>query len=379
MCGIAGRVHFDGRPVWPRDLQAMNDALVHRGPDGEGIYCNGNVGLAHRRLAIIDPSAGVQPFCNDDRSIALSFNGEIYNYLEIRRTLESGCHFRTNSDTEVLLKAYETWGIDCLQHLRGMFAFALYDARTMTLYLVRDRLGIKPLYYYHAGDHLLFASELAAMLTDRSMQREIEPYGVAGFFRYQYVPTPATIYKHTYKLEPAHFLEVHVRQGTLRKQRYWHLNIHPVYKTEQVWLEELNAVLDDVSRIYVRSDVPFGAFLSGGVDSSLVTALMATQLAEPVRTFSIGFGEQQYSELPFAAQASRILQTHHHEKVVSYKLALDILHRLVRHFGEPVGDSSAVPTYYVSKEAAQHVKMVLSGDGGDELFGGYAAYTAIVR
>lgn len=379
MCGIAGRVNFDGRPVQAGDLQALNAALAHRGPDGAGIYCHGNVGLAHRRLAIIDPAAGVQPFCNEDRSIALSFNGEIYNYLEIRRALEPGCHFRTQSDTEVLLRAYETWGIECLQRCRGMFAFALYDARTMMLYLVRDRLGIKPLYYYHAGNSCVFASELTALLQDRSVPREIDPYGVAGFFRYQYVPTPATIYKQICKLEPGHFLAIDVRQGTLTKRRYWQLNVCSVPKTEQVWLEELNAALDDIIRIYVRSDVPFGAFLSGGVDSSLVTALMATHLAEPVRTFSIGFSEPQYSELPFAAEASRIMQTKHHAHVVSSQLALDILPRLAVHFGEPFGDSSAVPTYYVSRAAAQHVKMVLSGDGGDELFGGYEVYAMLCQ
>lgn len=379
MCGIAGRVNFDGRPVQAGDLQVLNAALAHRGPDGEGIYCHGNVGLAHRRLAIIDPAAGVQPFCNEDRSIALSFNGEIYNYLDMRRTLESRCHFRTQSDTEVLLRAYETWGIECVQRCRGMFAFALYDAHTMTLYLVRDRLGIKPLYYYHAGDRCLFASELTALLQDRSVPREIDPYAVGRFFRYQYVPTPDTIYKQIYKLEPGHFLAIDVRQGTIKKQRYWQLNVSPVPKTEQVWLEELNAALDDIIRLYVQSDVPFGAFLSGGVDSSLVTALMATHLAEPVRTFSIGFSELQYSELPFAAEASRIMQTKHHAHVVSSQLALEILPRLARHFGEPFGDSSAVPTYYVSREAAQHVKMVLSGDGGDELFGGYEVYTMLCR
>jgi asparagine synthase (glutamine-hydrolysing) len=379
MCGIAGRINFDGRPVEPCDLQGLNAAMAHRGPDGEGIYCHGNVGLAHRRLAIIDPATGVQPFCNDDRSIALSFNGEIYNYLEIRRALEPSCHFYTQSDTEVLLRAYETWGIECVQRCRGMFAFALYDARTMTVYLVRDRLGIKPLYYYHTGDHCLFASELTALLQDRAVPREIDPYGVASFFRYQYVQTPATIYKQIAKLEPGHLLAIHVRQGTIKKRRYWQLNFCPVHKTEQAWLEELNAALDDIIRIYVRSDVPFGAFLSGGVDSSLVTALMARHLAEPVSTFSIGYSEPQYSELPFAAEASHIMQTKHHTQVVSSQLALDILPRLAVHFGEPFGDSSAVPTYYVSREAAQHVKMVLSGDGGDELFGGYEAYTMLCQ
>ena len=378
MCGIAGIVNFNGRPVDARELGAMNDALIHRGPDGEGTFREGNIGLAHRRLAIIDPRLGAQPIFNDDRTVVLSYNGEVYNYREIRDELTDGFDFRTESDTEVVLRAYEKWGMACLERFRGMFACALYDGRSGVLYLVRDRLGIKPLYYCHTNDRLLFSSELAPLLK-ADVPREIDPEAVAGYFRYQYVPTPATIYKDVRKLEPGHFLEVNVRDGSVVDRRYWRLPVDVTDRSEADCLAELDAALRDTARIYVRSDVPFGAFLSGGVDSSLVTALMGEHLSEPVRTFSIGFYEREHSELPFAAEASRVLQTNHYEKVVSPQAALDVLRKLVVHFGEPFADSSAVPTYYVSREAASQVKMVLSGDGGDELFGGYWSYETTFR
>jgi asparagine synthase (glutamine-hydrolysing) len=374
MCGIAGIINLDGKPVARNDLEAVNRNLAHRGPDGDGFFCERNVGLAHRRLAIIDPRLGVQPFYNNDRSIVLSYNGEVYNYVELRKELESEFAFTTQSDTEVVVRAYEKWGIACLDHFRGMFAFALYDANKKVVYLVRDRVGIKPLYYYHAGGCLLFASELAALLQFRDFRREIVHEALSGFFRYQYVPAPSTVYKDCYKLEPGYYLEIRLADGIIANRQYWNLRVHLTDRSEEDWLEELNALLDDTVRMYVRSDVPFGAFLSGGVDSSLVTALMARHLAEPVRTFTIGFEEEAHSELPYAAQASHKLGTNHYEKIVSPQLAEDILRTIVIHFGEPFADSSAIPTYYVSREAASQVKMVLSGDGGDELFGGYNSY-----
>lgn len=375
MCGIAGIIDFSGRSVSASELKILGDALVHRGPDGEGIYCQGNVGLTHRRLAIIDPLKGGQPFFSDDGTIALCYNGEVYNFQEIRHRLRWDFRFRTESDTEVVLKAYEKWGIECLQHFRGMFAFALYDGRKQLMYLVRDRLGIKPLYYHRAKDRLLFCSELAPLLK-LQVGRQINPDAVAGFFRYQYVPTPSTIYEDIYKLEPGHFLEVEVEGGEVRRKQYWDLRVNITDKRETEWLEALNAELDDIVRIYVRSDVPFGSFLSGGVDSSLVTALMQKHVNGHVRTFSIGFQEQEHSELGFAEEVRRILGTEHFAKVVSSDLALDILKELAVRFGEPFGDSSAIPTYYVSREASRQVKMVLSGDGGDELFAGYDSYRA---
>lgn len=379
MCGITGIINLNGVPVDAGELQRMNSALKHRGPDGEGYYSHENVGLAHRRLAIIDPHGGVQPFYNDNRSVVLSFNGEVYNYVEIRKDLDSEFEFRTQSDTEVVLRAYEKWGIECISRFRGMFALALFDVKKGSLYLVRDRVGIKPLYYFHSSRRLLFASEVSAILAAEDVQHNIAIESISGFFRYQYIPTPATIYKNLYKLEPGCYLKINVKDGSLIKQRYWNLQVKVEDRPEVEWLDELNALLDDTLRIYVRSDVPFGAFLSGGVDSSLVSAIMSGILENPVRTFTIGFNEEEHSELPFAAEAARTIQTVHYEKIVSPQLAEDLLVRMVKHFGEPFADSSAIPTYFVAREAVSQVKMVLSGDGGDELFGGYNSYKTTFR
>lgn len=374
MCGIAGIVRFDRQPVDTAELAALNRALGHRGPDGEGVHCAAGVGLAHRRLAIIDPGAGQQPFFSDDRKVAMTYNGEVYNYLELRDELKREFAFTTRSDTEVVVKAFQKWGIDCIRRFRGMFAFGLYDDAAGLLYLVRDRVGIKPLYYCSFGDRLAFASELTALLQLPWVERELDPMALADYFRYCYVPTPATIYRNIHKLEPGCYLAIDVRTGAIRKRRYWELRAVNAERDEQSLLEELNALLDDTLRIYVRSDVPFGCFLSGGVDSSLVTALMSRHLGFPVESFSIGYDETRHSELAHAGEASRIVGTRHHEKIVSPRLAADTLLRLAGHFGEPFADSSAIPTYLVSSMAAEHVKMVLSGDGGDELFAGYDSY-----
>jgi asparagine synthase (glutamine-hydrolysing) len=374
MCGIAGIIQFDGRPADAEALGRMNGMLAHRGPDGDGFFVQGAVGLAHRRLAIIDPRAGVQPFTNDDRSVVLSYNGEVYNYVELRKELEGEFPFHTQSDTEVVLRAYEKWGIDCLKRFRGMFALAIYDRRNERVYLVRDRVGIKPVFYHNDGRRLLFSSEVASLLASGDVPREVDPAALSGYFRYQYVPAPATIYRGVRKLEPGHYLEIDPRGGRVRDVRYWRLDIKLTERPEGEWIEELEALLRETVKIYVRSDVPFGAFLSGGVDSSLVTALMTECLPSPVRTFTIGFREEKHSEIPYAAQAARILGTEHCERIVSPELAGEILPMLATHFGEPFADSSAIPCYYVSREAAGEVKMVLSGDGGDELFGGYVSY-----
>jgi asparagine synthase (glutamine-hydrolysing) len=351
----------------------MADSMAHRGPDGDGVRVRGPVGLSHRRLAIIDPALGFQPFVSDDGTLALTFNGELYNYVEIRRELGDS-HFRTDSDTEVVLRAYERWGIACVDRFRGMFAFAIHDARRQVVHVVRDRLGIKPLYYYQSPTRFVFASELGALITCPDVPRDVDPRAIAGFMRYQYIPTPLSIYRGVAKLRPGHVLTVDLGTGRVIDSSYWELQVVARERSEAECLEELNAVLDDTIRIYVRSDVPFGSFLSGGVDSSLVTALMARHLGDGVRAFSIGFQEEQYSELPYAREAGRILRTDHVQRIVSWQNALDVLDRAVAHFGEPFADSSAVPTYYVCHEAAQHVKMVLSGDGGDELFAGYPVY-----
>ena len=379
MCGIAGLVNFAGADIDLQDLKSMSDALVHRGPDGDGIYRNGPIGLAHRRLAIIDPEGGAQPMLNDSESVVLSYNGEVYNFKEIRQELEADFHFTTESDTEVVLRAYEQWGIECIIRFRGMFACAIYDSSSSQLYLIRDRVGIKPLYYCRQGDQFAFASELSALLELRWLRRDVDAGALASYFRYGNVPTPATIYAGIYKLEPGCYLKVDTREAVVEKQKYWELDTQVTERSEAESLELLKAELDETFRIYVRSDVPFGCFLSGGVDSSLVTALTARHVDPQVQTFTIGFQERDVSELPFAAKVSDIVGTDHTEKIVSPQLALDLLSRMARHFGEPFADSSAVPTFYVSQETSRSVKMVLSGDGGDELFAGYASHARTYR
>ena len=376
MCGIAGIVHLDGRPVDAEALTRMADAMRHRGPDGAGTHVDGNVGLAHRRLAIIDPALGVQPFLSGPR--ALTYNGELYNYVEVKAELADRA-FHTTSDTEVLMRAYEARGIECLSAFRGMFAFALLDRPKQRLYVVRDRLGIKPLHVYRDGSTLAFASELSALRALPGFDASVSPGAVGAYFRYQYVPAPGTIYQKVRKLPPATVMTIELDTGRVSERPYWSLTIAPSTRPEAELLEELNALLDDTLRIYVRSDVPFGAFLSGGVDSSLVSAVMAKHLPGPLHTYTIGFEEEAHSELPYAREAAGIIGSVHHERVVRGEGLDGLLAELTERFGEPFGDSSAVPTYHVSRAAADDVKMVLSGDGGDELFGGYNSYQALFR
>jgi asparagine synthase (glutamine-hydrolysing) len=372
MCGIAGIVNMDGRPVARAELAAMTDALAHRGPDGDGLHLDGPVGLGQRRLAIIDLVGGIQPMANEDDSVWVSFNGEIYNYKELHRDLESRGHrFRSCSDTEVIVHAYEEWGARCVEHFRGMFAFAIHDRRRGEVFVARDRLGIKPLVYSRQANRIAFASELQSLETLPGLPLRLNLAAVDAYLHLGYIPAPATIYHDVYKLPPGHTMTLGpdgIKDGP---RRYWDVAFEPEEnRSEQQWLEELDATIRESVRLRLRSDVPFGAFLSGGVDSSLVVGYMAELLGEPVRTFSIGFEEADHSELDYARIAAKRCRTQHHEQVLRPD-ALKILPALVKHYGEPFGDSSAIPTYYVSQLARQHVKMVLSGDGGDENFAGY--------
>lgn len=376
MCGIAGEARFDGASVDIPALKAMSAALAHRGPDGDGLYHAGSVGLAHRRLSIIDPAGGTQPFVDDDVGLALTYNGEVYNYAEIRGELRDR-PFRTESDTEVVLRAYARWGIGCLAKFRGMFAFALHDQRAGKLFLVRDRLGIKPLYYHAAPQGIVFASELGALARSGRFVGEMDRNALAGYLRFGYVPTPATIWRGVRKLEPGCFLEVDLATGGINQHRYWQLSPQVRERSEADALEELNALLDEIVRLYVRSDVPFGAFLSGGVDSGLVSALMSRALDSPVRSFTIGFAEDSHSELPFAEQAAGLIGAKQTSAILSPELSISLLERISGRFAEPFADSSAIPTWLVSSLAAKEVKMVLSGDGGDELFAGYNSYADV--
>lgn len=357
-------------------LRDMVFAMKHRGPDGDGVHISGSVGFSHRRLAIIDPAGGQQPLVDRESGLAVTYNGEVYNYVEVRRELGEG-GFTSDCDTEVVLRSWRRWGADALTHFRGMFAFAIHDPGAKKVFLVRDRLGIKPLYYRVTPTGVTFASELTAIAVGE--QLEIDPDAVSLYLRYGYIPAPRSIYKSVFKLEPAHYLTIDVASGHIAKTRYWTLDANPREIAESAALEQLDDLLRDTIKLYVRSDVPFGAFLSGGVDSSLVVGLMNETLGGGVRTFSIGFDDEQYSELPYAKEVADRLHTSHHQEVLSPSMSPAFLEKLAGSFGEPFSDSSALPTWLVSQVASRHVKMVLSGDGGDELFAGYNSYSAVER
>jgi len=382
MCGIAGILRIDGRKIEDPWLTAMAAQMIHRGPDSQGIWCDQHVGLIHRRLSIIDLKTGDQPISNEDGSVWVILNGEVYNFKELRKDLESKGHvFKTASDTEVLVHGYEQWGKDILLKLNGMFAFALWSSREAKLLLARDRLGVKPLYYHLSENLLIFASELEALMASHLLPFEINMDALELYLHFQYVPSPLTIYKNVYKLNPSEWLEVHLNQKKSNSGIYWNVDITrepDETKSFNDWIDLLEALIKDAVQLRLCSDVPFGAFLSGGTDSGLTVALMSEILSEPVNTFSIGIEGEEEDELPSAAQISKKFKTTHHEFKIRPE-AFEIIPKICPHFGEPFADSSAIPTYYVSKIAASKVKMVLSGDGGDEVFGGYLTYHALLR
>jgi asparagine synthase (glutamine-hydrolysing) len=375
MCGIVGKMFLDpARAVSGDELRAMGEIMAYRGPDGEGVWCDGNVGLGHRRLAIIDLSdVASQPMCNEDGTVWITFNGEIYNFQELRKDLEERGHiFRTHSDTEAIVHAYEEYGRGCLEKLRGMFAFAIWDGRTRTLFIARDRVGKKPLFYFLGRDRFLFASEIKALLIDEMVPRDPDPIAIDHFLALGYVPGPRTAFTGIRKLPAAHWLEI--RDGRIETDRYWRLRYTPKRKIcMEDAVSELRSRLAEAVRLRLVSDVPLGAFLSGGVDSSAVVIQMAEAMDRPVRTFSVGFGDASFDERPFARQVAERYATDHTELVVEAPVT-DILSRLVWHYDEPFGDCSAVPSYAISQLTRQHVTVVLNGDGADETFGGYDWY-----
>jgi asparagine synthase (glutamine-hydrolysing) len=376
MCGITGFVRNDGKPVDEALLARMNEAIRHRGPDEDGFYVNRSVGMAMRRLAIIDLKGGQQPIHNQDRTAWIVFNGEIYNYLELREKLEKLGHtFYTNSDTEAIVHAYDQYGSDCPKHLRGMFAFAIWNERDQELFLARDRVGKKPLLYALVNGQLIFGSEFSALLLHPDVSRDIEPEALDYYLSYMCIPAPLTAYRAIRKLEPGHWLRW--RKGEVQIERYWQPDF-----TKKLAIDEEEAgertveILRDAVRVRLMSEVPLGAFLSGGIDSSAVVALMSQESSERVKTFSIGFDEQDFSELHHARRIAEHVGTDHHEFIVRPD-AVEVLPMLVEHYGEPYADSSAVPTYYVAKETRKHVTVALNGDGGDESFAGYGRYIAM--
>lgn len=378
MCGIAGKVSFTNTLVQEKDVRRMTAAIAHRGPDGERVYisADGKMGLGHRRLAIIDLSpAGAQPMQYKGR-YWITFNGEIYNYQEERRLLEKkGYRFVSQSDTEVILALYDAYQEKCLDHLRGMFAFALYDAQEQKLFCARDRLGKKPFKYHHDGRVFIFASELKAILTQPEYKREPDSAAIDHYLTLQYCPAPLTGFKSIAKLEPGHYLKIDIKTGGIEKKRYWQLDFSRKLKlSQEEWQGRILEELREATRLRLIADVPLGAFLSGGLDSSTVVGLMSQLQTKQVKTFSIGFGVDTHNELPYARQVADYFHTDHTEFVVTPK-ALEILPVLVRQYEEPFADSSAIPSWCISQLTRQHVTVALNGDGGDENFAGYDRYS----
>lgn len=377
MCGIVGFVYNGTRAAEREILERMNAAIIHRGPDEDGFYVHDNVALAMRRLAIIDLAGGQQPIFSEDRSSVIVFNGEIYNFKSLRADLEKRGHkFETNSDTEVIVHLYDEYGADCVNYLGGMFAFAIWDSKDRSLFVARDRVGKKPLLYSHRenGD-LIFGSEFRALLEHPAISRTVDHEAIDAYLSYLCVPAPLTAFKEIRKLEPGHWLRW--KDGKIETKRYWQPDFSKKIKiSEEEAVEETTRVVREATRARLISEVPLGAFLSGGVDSSVVVALMAEASEKPVKTFSIGFEEQDFSELKYAKRVAEHVGAEYNEFIVRPN-ALEILPTLVEHYGEPYADPSAIPTYYVSRETRKYVTVALNGDGGDESFVGYERHVAM--
>lgn len=390
MCGISGKVDFEGKEIPEELIRRMNAALSHRGPDDEGIYINNSfaghgqkfvsVGLGHKRLSIIDLSrAGHQPMSNESKTVWIVFNGEVYGYQKLKKDLEQQGHqFSSNSDCEVIIHLYEQEGIECIKKLNGMFAFALWDSRIQALYLVRDRVGIKPLVYFWNGMSLLFASEIKSILCDSGVSREIDWAALNLYLTYNYIGAPATIFKNIKKLEPGCYLTA--RNKSITINHYWDVGKDLESKgikgrDIEIYKKKIRELLEDAVRMQLVADVPLGAFLSGGIDSSIIVGLMSKVAAKPVNTYTIGYKDMPlFDETRFAREVAKFNHTNHHEIFLTSKDILNVIPDALASFDEPFADSSAIPTYVVSRETKKHVKVALSGDGGDELFAGYRMY-----
>ena len=379
MCGINGFIDFKNR--YGSDerrniVHCMNECIIRRGPDDEGIYDGDWFSFGMRRLSIIDLETGSQPIYNSDKSIAIVFNGEIYNYKDLKKRLEDrGASFYTNTDTEVIVKLYEAYGIKSFEKLDGMFAFSLYDKREEVIYLVRDKLGEKPLYYANNCDTFLYASELKSIEKTNLIKTDIDKTALDYYFRYTYIPAPLTIYEGVKKLLPGHYMRIEKKRNVDMFQ-YW--DIRSIDKWRNISYEdakrELRRRLNKSVKRRMNCDVPYGAFLSGGIDSSIVTALMVRNSSKPIDTYTIGFKEKEYDESANAARMAKHLGTNHHEHIISYNDAINVIDDIISNMDEPFADSSAIPEYLVSHFASQEVKVVLTGDGGDEMFLGYDKY-----
>lgn len=356
----------------------MVKKIKHRGPDDQGVFVDGNIGLGHTRLSIIDLSErGHQPMADAEKNLWITFNGEIYNFQQLRQELKrDGIQFSSKTDTEVIIYLYKKYGVDCVKKMRGMFAFAIWDTTLKRLFIARDRAGQKPLKYFHDGSRFIFASELKAILADSTVPKEIDWGAIDEFLTFQYIPSPKTGFEHIFKLEPAHYLLID-EHGNLKKHCYWEYRYQPkIELNEQEIKQKVKDTLEEAVRLRLISDVPLGAHLSGGIDSSVIVALMAKLTDKPVKTFSIGFAEQKFNELPYARMVANQYKTDHHEFIVQPD-AISLMGKLAYQYEEPFADPAALPTWYLSKMTREHVTVALNGDGGDENFAGYSRYTAM--
>lgn len=374
MCGICGIINLNEKPVEGRTLIQMRDTVIHRGPDDAGIFIDNNVGLGHRRLSIIDIEGSHQPMSNEDGTVWITYNGEIYNYKELREFLiKKGHKFKTKGDTEVLIHLYEEYGENMVEKLNGMFSFAVWDKKRERLILARDRVGIKPLYYYYKGGNFAFASEIKSLFQHPKISKDIDFDALNLYFAFGYIPQNYSIFKDIRKLLPGHMLIY--QNGNMRVSRYWNFTTDDELNgNECELLDQLYTLLKESIKLRMVSDVPIGVFLSGGIDSSIIATIMASLSSKPIKTFSIGFQEAKYNELPYAREIAKHISSDHHEFIVKIN-AMEILDKISQQYDEPFADSSAIPTYCVSKMAKDYVTVVLSGDGGDELFGGYNWYS----
>lgn len=374
MCGIFGKLYFKKKKDEKSLLLNCLDKINHRGPDDTGVYQDENIFLGSKRLSIIDRSPqGRMPLSNENNTLWITFNGEIYNYIELKQLLRKKHYFKSHADTEILLHLYEEMGYKSLQYIRGMFAFAIWNTRKRELFVARDRLGKKPLKYYISNDFFIFSSELQALIADPSVPRSVNSLSINKFFSLGYIPSPNTYYKNIYKLEPATFMIVNMK-GVLKKERYWKQSFLPKldYSFEESGVLLLKKLKESI-KLRLRSEVPVGIHLSGGIDSSLITAIASQEVNYPLETFSVGFEDNKYNELPYANQISNIYKTNHHEIVVTSQIMSE-LPDIIAAFGEPFADPSILPTWALSRATKQKISVVLNGDGGDESFGGYRRY-----
>lgn len=381
MCGIAGIINCDiSKNCNKKYLENITHAVAHRGPDGYGFWINDNIGLGHRRLSIIDLKTGNQPLQIQDNKLAITFNGEIYNYLELKKQLQSkGYSFITNSDTEVILVGYHYWGEAVVKHLRGMFAFAIVNVVKQQVFIARDPFGIKPLVYYQGADFFMFGSEIQQFKLHPNFKKDIDVSALAEYIKYGYIPAPLTIFKDLRKLEPGNYLSVSFKGDILEKKEYYNVEFNPDYKPSyQDWVERVEQAIDSSVSYHKIADVPYGSFLSGGIDSSLIASSLAKH-GKHVDAFTMGFANNDFDEVPYAKQVAQKYQLNHHIAYVNMDDMQAVFPKLIQHFGEPFADSSAIPTYYITKKIRDYLPVVLSGDGGDEAFGGYYSYQNFLK